>query len=138
MNGQNFALQPFTSFASFVLNGTISRHQTCLNITYNLTGPLEDLIIAPQAAKPARLWVLWERTCFEFFLARQNTASYWEVNLSPAGHWNVFRLSDYRQGIQEEPAFQALPFSVQQKPERLMLSLNVDLTTSFPVTSPWR
>jgi hypothetical protein len=40
----------------------------------------------------------------------------------------VFHLSDYRHGIQEEPAFQELPFSVQQKPERLMLSLNVDLT----------
>ena len=136
MNSQNFALQPFTSFAPFALTGTIARHQTCLSISYNLTGPLEDLIIAPPAAEPARQWVLWERTCFEFFLARQNAASYWEGNLSPAGHWNVFRLSDYRQGIQEEPAFQALPFQVQRQPEALVLTVNLDLTAIVPGDQP--
>ena len=64
------------------------------------------------ADMPARRDRLWEETCFEFFLAVKNSPRYWEFNLSPAGHWNVYRFADYRQGMQEEPAFASLPFSV--------------------------
>ncbi len=119
LNSQPFALQPFTAGGPFAISGTISRRRTDLTITYNLTGPLNDLIIAPPADNPSRQWVLWEHTCFELFLAGQGAGDYWEWNLSPAGHWNVFRLNGYRQGIQEEPAFQALPFTVQRRPEAL-------------------
>jgi len=35
-------------------------------------------------------------------------------NLSPAGHWNIYRFEDYRQGMQEEMAF-VTPFSVHNQ-----------------------
>jgi len=46
-----------------------------------------------------------EETCLEFSLGVKNSPQYWEFNLSPAGHWNIYRFEDYRQGMQEEMAF---------------------------------
>jgi hypothetical protein len=139
MNTQHFSLQPFTGGAPvppFAITGAISRSGTHLTITYNLTGSLQDLVIAPPADKPARRWVLWETTCFEFFLALQEAAGYWEFNLSPAGTWNVFRLTGYRQGLEEDPAFQTLPFTVHRQPEMLALTLKVDLAAILPADRP--
>ncbi len=139
MNSPNFSLQPFAEGAPvppFSITGAISRRGTHLTITYTLAGPLQELVIAPLAEEPARQWVLWETTCFEFFLAIQDAVGYWEFNLSPAGHWNVFRLASYRQGLQEEPVFKALPFTVQRQPEVLTLTLEVDLAAIIPAGQP--
>jgi hypothetical protein len=139
MNGQNFSLRPFTGGAPvplFAITGAISRLGTHLTITYSLAGQLRELVIAGPAIEPARQWVLWETTCFEFFLAVKDTARYWEFNLSPAGHWNVFRLADYRQGLEEEPAIQMLPFTVYRQPEMLTLTLDVELTAIIPADRP--
>ena len=139
MKIQTFSLQPFAAgnpAPPFAITGTISRQDTRLTISYLLTGPLQDLVIAPPADQPARQWVLWEQTCLEFFLATQSASHYWEFNLSPAGHWNLFRLADYRQGIQEEATFQALPFTVQRDPQALALTLDVDLGAIFPADQP--
>jgi hypothetical protein len=139
MTSQNFSLQPFSAgwpASAFAITGTICRQDTRLTISYLLAGPLQDLDIAPPADRPARQWVLWEHTCLEFFLAPRGASHYWEFNLSPAGHWNLFRLTDYRQGIQEEPAFQALPFTVRRDPDTLTLSLEVDLAAIIPADQP--
>jgi hypothetical protein len=139
MNHHNFVLQPFAQvipMASFSITGTISRGRTLLTITYILAGPLPELIIAPPAATPARQWDLWETTCFEFFLAIRDAIGYWEFNLSPAGHWNVFRLAGYRQGLAEEPAIRSLPFTSHQQTEKLTLSLDVDLSDIIPGDRP--
>jgi hypothetical protein len=139
MKTQNFSLQPFAAgqpALPFTITGTISRHDTRLAISYLLTGPLQDLVIALPADQPARQWVLWEKTCLEFFLAPRSASHYWEFNLSPAGHWNLFHLTGYRQGIQEEPAFQALPFTVHQESGALRLALEVDLAAIIPADQP--
>ena len=139
MNSRNFSLQPFGAgkpASPFAITGAISRRDTCLSISYLLTGPLQDLIIAPPADKPARQWVLWEHTCLELFLAARDAPDYWEFNLSPAGHWNLFHLTGYRQGIQEEPAFRALPFTVRSETGVLTLALEVDLTAIIPADRP--
>jgi hypothetical protein len=140
MKSLPFTLQPFAKDSVrpllYAITGAISRRQTGMALTYNLTGPLQDLVIAPPVAEPARRWLLWETTCLEFFLAIRGADPYWEFNLSPAGHWNVFRLTSYRQGIQEEPAFQALPFTVARQPDRLRLSLDIDLAAIIPADQP--
>lgn len=139
MKNHPFVLQPFPGGVSnppFSLTGAVSRVGTTVNITYHLAGPLQELSIAPAAREPARRWCLWETTCFEFFLAGRDAADYWEFNLSPAGHWNLFRLTDYRQGIQEEPAIQELPFTVNRQDEMLTLALEVDLAAIIPVDKP--
>ncbi|MCC5625509.1 hypothetical protein LC574_31245, partial [Nostoc sp. CHAB 5715] len=43
------------------------------------------------------------------------------------GHWNVYRFDGYRQGMQEETAFENLAFNVHNQADGLILVLDVDL-----------
>jgi hypothetical protein len=97
-----------------------------------LIGPLAALVIPVPVGNPVRKNALWEETCFEFFLGGKDSDRYWEFNLSPAGHWNVYCFASYRQGMQEEPAFTSLPLSVQSQPDVLRLSTEVDLEKLIP------
>jgi len=130
MNPQNFSLEPFSitgPLPSFKITGTISRRGDTLAIRYNLRGPLAELVIPGPAYLPARKHGLWAETCFEFFLAVKHAARYWEFNLSPTGHWNIYRFAGYRQGMVEETAFTALPFDVKQQSGSLLLVLELNI-----------
>lgn len=130
MSERTFSLLPF--FPSdhrpdLKITGKISRRINTLSIHYNLHGSLAKVDIPTQADKPIRKDNLWETTCFEFFLAVKDSERYWEFNLSPSGHWNIYSFDAYRQGMQEEMAFVALPFSMQMRSDALLLSLDLDL-----------
>ncbi|MEA5602806.1 DOMON-like domain-containing protein [Nostoc sp. UHCC 0252] len=130
MNDQIFSLQPFPSTESppnLKIAGNIARNGNKLAIRYLLEGDLKEIAIVPPSKTPSRKHELWEDTCFEFFLSIKDSAQYWEFNLSPAGHWNVYRLDGYRQGMQEETAFEKLPFNVQNQTDVLTLALDIDL-----------
>lgn len=62
-------------------------------------------------------------TCFEFFLAAEGQAPYWEVNLAPNGAWNLYRLAACRQGLTPVADRDAMPFTVSTGPERLELAM---------------
>ncbi|HEY9846852.1 MAG TPA: hypothetical protein V6D03_11730 [Candidatus Caenarcaniphilales bacterium] len=116
MNNQSFSLQPFGAanlMPDLKIRGNIARHFNTLTIRYELLGPLTELVIPELGGRPVRKNALWEEMCFEFFLAIKNSLRYWEFNLSPAGHWNIYSFAAYRQGMQEETAFTSLPFDVQ-------------------------
>ncbi|MBW4515137.1 MAG: DOMON-like domain-containing protein [Timaviella obliquedivisa GSE-PSE-MK23-08B] len=132
MSDQIFSLQSFSQTPPNDLEiiGTVARRANVLTISYSLLGDLTDVVIAP-AATPTRQSQLWEATCFEFFLGTKNDKQYWEFNLSPAGHWNVYGFSDYRQGLKEETAFPTLPFSVQTEPDALSIALKLNLGAIF-------
>jgi hypothetical protein len=135
MSGRRFSLKPFLTAGlppDVKITGNISRHANTLTITYILIGPLAALVIPVPAGNPVRKNALWEETCFEFFTAAKNSGKYWEFNLSPAGYWNVYCFASYRQGMQEDPAFRALPFSVQSQPDVLRLSAEIDLEKLIP------
>lgn len=124
---KSFELIPFTpdSAPQVRVTGNIERRHNQLNITYSFTD--SEAIIIPTAATPTRQFDLWEHTCCEFFLGLAHSTKYWEFNLSPAGHWNVFRFADYRQNIAEEMAFERLPFQIAARETSLQLSLKFDL-----------
>jgi hypothetical protein len=104
MNHHVFALQPFAiAQPELEIIGTLSRHSPLLNLSYTLLGAVDAVNIPAPAQLPTRHHELWQSTCFEFFLGLQGSPQYWEFNLSPAGHWNVYRFEDYRQGMIEEP-----------------------------------
>jgi len=103
-----------------------------LSVVFRLEGPLERLVIAPPAGVPERRHGLWEHTCFEFFLRLPGVPGYREFNLSPAGHWNVFRFSGYRQGMAADEAFSALPFNVECISGRLLLTAVLPLAGNAP------
>ena len=137
MKHQQFSLQPFSSsnpHLNLQLRGTISRQSHRLSLHYQLFGNLADVAIAPFADTPVRKHELWQQTCFEFFLAIANSSRYWEFNLSPSGDWNVYRFSDYREGMQEELAFTSLPFDIKTGSDCLSLDLDLDLRAIIPTT----
>ncbi|KAB8332662.1 DOMON-like domain-containing protein [Scytonema tolypothrichoides VB-61278] len=109
------------------ITGNIARQANQFTIHYALLGDLKEIAIATPSDTPARKHELWKDTCFEFFLGIKNSDRYWEFNLSPAGHWNVYRFDGYRQGMQEEIAFTILPFHVQYLSDGFTLGLDVNL-----------
>jgi len=136
MTPRSFTLRPFLPaprLPALEIVGTISRHGQALSLGYELKGDLAAVMIPEPAAKPTRRPGLWEATCFELFLAPRNSRGYWEFNLSPGGHWNVYSFEAYRQGMLEEQGFASLPFSVQSSFDSWRLALEVDLT---PIISP--
>jgi hypothetical protein len=79
--------------------------------------PADATVMVPQrkteaSGGPQRLDGLWQHTCFEVFAGLLGTDSYWEVNLSPSGDWNVYRFSAYRGGQAPELAYGQLPLTV--------------------------
>ena len=130
MKDKSFSLKPFSPASvppNLKITGDMARRGDTLAIRYALRGRLAQIVIPAPAGVPARKNGLWEETCFEFFLAPRNSPGYWEFNLSPAGHWNVYGFENYRQGRQEETAFTSLPLSVQRRAGSLLLALEVDL-----------
>ena len=98
-----------------------------LSLRYRLEDPERLVLVPPANATPHRCDDLWTSTCFEVFLAEPGAEPYWEVNLSPSGDWNVYRLSGYRQGLAPEPAISALPFVVEREGGGLDLEVTLDL-----------
>jgi len=139
MNGQDFSLQPFPQTSpgcACQITGHLARRADTLAIRFALRGRLAQLVIPAPAEAPSRRSGLWEETCFEFFLAVKHAARYWEFNLSPAGHWNVFRFAGYRQGMAEETAFTSLPLSVWRRTDSLLLGLKLEVGRIVPADQP--
>ena len=135
MNSRSFSLKPFQSaglLPGLEITGSIERYSDRLSMSYALSGPMDEVVLPAPADKRVRKNRLWEETCFEFFLGVKSFEHYWEFNLSPAGHWNVYRFMSYRQGMQEEPAFTSLPFGVRIQPETLRLILELDPDRIIP------
>jgi hypothetical protein len=140
MSRSSFVLIPFAPNAenpqSLSLAGMVDRHSSTLTIDYDLQGHLDAIVIAAPVKFPIRQNNLWQTTCFEFFVGIPGSDHYWEFNLSPAGHWNVYRFDAYRQGMQEELALTTLPFQVEFSVERLSLTIALDLAAIVPADQP--
>jgi hypothetical protein len=135
MNAQHFSLTPFptgTPLPEVEILSSIVRNPSRLTISYLVTGAVENLAIPSSAHQPIRKDGLWEETCFEFFLGVPDSPNYWEFNLSPAGHWNVYRFEDYRHGMQEENLFDSLSFQTEVQPDAFSLALELDLAKLLP------
>ena len=114
------------------ITGSVGRRGTVLSIRYALSGDLSRMAVPGGNGLPERKDRLWEETCLEFFLGVDDSEGYWEFNLSPAGHWNVYRFSQYRKGMRRETAFASLPFDVRIDPGKITLSLDVDTGKIIP------
>lgn len=130
MSDRRFSLQPFTpcDVPNLKIEGSCDRTGDILTINYVIYGDLTQIIIPDPATIPTRKNELWQETCCEFFLGIPESPRYWEFNLSPAGHWNVYRFDNYRQGMQEETIVTALPFNIERETDKLKLFLKVDLS----------
>jgi hypothetical protein len=132
-----FTLQPFSSLDNHPrrLEGRAERNGSRFFLETALRGDLESLVIPAPAPQPRRRDNLWETTCFECFLAPLDGAEYWELNLSPSGHWQSYRFADYRRG--REPDLTLAPvFQVSREARSLTLTLTLDLAPIMPSGAP--
>lgn len=130
MSAHAFALRPFPhALASPAVNvrATLARRAHRLALRFALSDPASQVDLPDRAATPARKNNLWEETCFEFFVAAKNEMPYWEFNLAPSGHWNVYRFEAYRRGMREEARLSALPFTVNRPAQGATLQAEIDL-----------
>lgn len=132
---RKFSLKPFPGEErgpAREIRGALSRSADSLSLDCAIRGDLGRLAIPAPAARPGRKGRLWEETCLEMFLGTKDSEGYWEFNLSPAGHWNVYRFSSYRRGMREETAFPSLPFRVLPERGALRVCLGLSLGTILP------
>lgn len=135
MRRRRFLLKPFPGEgnpAGLTIGGSIGRRADALSVLWEVRGNLSMVRIPAAADAPRRQDRLWEETCLELFLGTEDSGEYWELNLSPAGHWNVYRFTCYREGMREEAAITSLPFEVRRDPEALLLSAEVGVGAIVP------
>ncbi|HZW36003.1 MAG: DOMON-like domain-containing protein [Deltaproteobacteria bacterium] len=135
MNPLGFSLIPFpteNNSPEIRITGSVGRRESRFSIACTIQGNLAALAIPAPASFPVRKDRLWEETCLEFFLGASDSEVYWEFNLSPAGHWNVYRFTSYRQGMREEPAFASLPFRIREEPGSFGISMERDVGKILP------
>lgn len=108
------------------LSVTVDRRGNFLVLRYEMAGTIESILMA-EREYPTRQIGLWETTCFECFFGVPGQDLYWEVNLSTAGHWNIFRLDGYRLGLREELAIKELTVLI----DRSAFSLETELDLSL-------
>lgn len=126
--GRRFILRPFApdSAPAMAISAGIVCGEEFLQVEFGLSGALHGMVIPPSAEQPGRRHDLWKGTCFELFFAPSDTSSYYEFNLSPAGHWNLYGFDAYRHGMREEPALCATG-SVLLTSEALAVHMEIDL-----------
>ena len=106
---------------------------------YCLRGDMARLRVPPENI-PARTDLLWEHTCFEAFVAREEGNSYREFNFSPSGQWAAFDFSDYRQRLREDPPIPAPHITSRLTEGRLELEAVIRLADLLPNPAghPWK
>jgi hypothetical protein len=135
LNPTRFFLKPFPGEgnpAALTIGGSIARSADTLSVRYEVRGNLSKVEIPVAAEAPRRKDRLWEETCLELFLCTADSGEYWEFNLSPSGHWNVYRFASYRKGMMEEPAVESLPLEVRWDPEALLLAAVIGVGKILP------
>ena len=135
MHPRRFLLIPFPgegNLAGVTIGGSIARRADTLSVRCEVRGDLSKVEIPAAAEAPRRKDRLWEETCLELFLGTADSGEYLEFNLSPSGHWNVFRFTRYREGKREETAITSLPFDVRIGQDALELSMELEVGTIIP------
>ena len=130
-----FLLKPFPGEenpAGVAIGGSIARSADVLSLCYEVRGNLSKVSIPDAADAPGRQGRLWEGTCLELFFGTEDSGEYWELNLSPSGHWNVYRFTRYREGKREEPAVTSLPLDVRRDSGTLVLTADFDVGKIVP------
>ncbi len=78
----------------------IELHDDKLMLEYQISGNLSHYHF-PKLTKQQRADKLWLDTTFELFIAPENSAEYWEINVSPSTQWNVYHFTSYKEGMKE-------------------------------------
>lgn len=92
---------------------------------YSLVADMSRLRV-PQPGAGGRADALWERTCFEAFVAG-DAPGYHEFNFSPSLDWAIYRFSAYREGMSPVEIDRAPELCVRRDDDELELESTVCL-----------
>jgi hypothetical protein len=105
----------------------------CIELSYFVTGQLEELSIPPTAT-PRRADELWRHTCFEAFIQTAPTG-YYEFNFAPTTAWAAYGFTGYRHG----KSLAAIPIpaiTVHSDPDRYCLQASLNLRSLYMPGQP--
>ncbi len=86
-----------------------------LHLDYVLKADLREIFLPEPVDGTSRADNLWEHTCFEAFVALENSSEYLEVNLSPSGQWNIYDFKSYRGSRVEADQISCKPMILKAK-----------------------
>lgn len=126
-----FRLIPFSAVPSDgrLVAGTISRDESCLYLSYVLSGGIPSLLIPRKAVVPSRCDGLWRSTCCECFFRVAGDAGYYELNVSPNGDWNFYHFHGYRTGMHEVQSVSRLLSTTRSEEHSFTLHCTVPLSS---------
>ena len=81
----------------------------------------------PGLAAPLRVDGLWQHTCFEAFLGRDDSAGYCEFNLAPSSAWAAYRFTGYRDGMRSIEGAAAPALALQREAQTLLVEVHIAL-----------
>ncbi|RTZ66915.1 MAG: hypothetical protein DSZ29_02025 [Aquificaceae bacterium] len=90
---------------------------------YFLNADLPRLLI-PALTVSAAKDNLWERSCFEAFIAVEGEKAYHEYNFSPSRQWAMYAFADYRERVAWQTS-QSPTIKRQQKDTQLSISVTL-------------
>ena len=108
------------------LEVNVVREGAFLSLAYVVEGDIDHLRLPP-AALPKRRDGLWQRTCFEAFLAPDQSESYCEFNLSSSSEWAAYAFDRYRQGMRALALASEPEVTVSVERGRLQLGTSLEL-----------
>ncbi len=116
-----------TAVVSSVDAGLVFSTTGQMMLDYQVRGKLELVKFLEQSA-PKRTDGLWQHSCFEAFIGRDDSESYFEFNFSPSTEWAAYKFESYRKGMADidmlsDPA-------ISMTCDREYFSLNVQLNLS--------
>ncbi len=86
-----------------------------LHLDFVLKADLREIILPKKFEGEERVDNLWEHTCFEAFIALENSPQYLEVNLAPSGQWNIYEFKSYRASRLEAEQVTCKPLVLRAK-----------------------
>lgn len=101
--------------------------QDSIDISFQLTGSLENILFDPPQENHKRTDNLWQKTCFELFVKNDIDSNYWEYNLSPSGNWAIYAFESYRKGKFDELSIQGIPITTRQETNQFTLNSYITL-----------
>lgn len=108
-----------------------------LRFNFRLTGDLAHVRIPPRGSS-ARRDRLWERTCFEAFVAHAAAECYVELNFSPSSEWAAYAFDGYRRGMCPLEFARPPTIEIEHEPRSLVVTASVDLPAQGGGGWPWR
>lgn len=108
------------------INVRVHRETGSLALAYSVEGDLAR--VRMPAPRPPRIaHGLWQRTCFECFVALAGQPGYHEFNFSPSGEWAAYTFSKYREGDALLDEALKPRISVQRTAAKLELDASIQL-----------